>query len=209
MFFSFFTNQQSCQIERDEYKILIESEYLTLNNVEEFIESTLAQPYYKIIPEKVILFFLLEMCKLLSFLHQNEIYAQNMIHERNIFINQKTIKITDFGLDLITGIVLNEKTEIPKEENKFKRIKFDVKKIGFLMLKMMTLTKKDRLNVAEIHSFSEHMESNVLIKRLPKVYGKDLKDLLHKMISNKIEEIPYPEDIIDIKWNRNVILKFF
>eukprot|EP01080_Neovahlkampfia_damariscottae_P000157 gene157-4403_t len=212
-----FAKFESCNIDRESSTITIETEYIVLDNVEDFIQSTLTNPYYKIIPEKVIINWLTEMCKILSVLHQHEIYPQNMIHEKNIFMNQKIIKVTDFGLNIITNICRNEKTKIlmtkrssinSKQNSKFKKIKYDVKKIGFLVLKLMTCAKSNRLNVKNIDSFDDFPQAEELLKRLPKVYGKDLKELIEKMISNKIEDIPYPEDIIQIKWNRNLNSKF-
>ena len=140
-----------------------------------------------------------------------------MIHENNIFLNQKLIKVTDFGLNLISNIVINETEKInqskkKEEKSKFKKIKYDIKRIGLLTLKLMTCSKNNRLNIKNIKNFDEigddSLQIDELLKRLPKVYGKDLKELLQKMISNKIEEIPYPEDIIQIKWNRNVSKSF-
>lgn len=176
-------------------KFTLETEHLEIDSLENFVK-TFHNNYNinKVIPEKVILRWVTEMCKVLAVLHGKRVFLKNFLHEFNVFMNQKIVKICDYELHDIYDVTLGKKTEFQPvaktERSSFLDIKYDMFRMGLLLLKLMTCSKVDKFNTKHFGVDSNPQEIVKMIERIPKVYGKPLNMLVRKLLSTNPAQRP-------------------
>lgn len=103
----------------------------------------------------------------------------------------------------IYDVVLNKKTsyssKIKTERSSFGDIKYDMWRVGLILLKLMTCSSAEKFNTKKFtyqDSTTSNNEINKMIEKVPKVYGKALHTLLRSLLSINPSQRPDSSEII-------------